>query len=110
MIILRVTKIKIHIILHDFTHRGTWSSTAESTAGNGTNAPVSKPATKIDTSNVDLTKPPPSLEKKDVKNMSKDDLQSLIAARIQAGKKSHAYVAKLEEQHEKKVAAGKPSY
>ena len=42
--------------------------------------------------------------------MSKDDLQSLIAARIQAGKKSHAYVAKLEEQHEKKVAAGKPAF
>ena len=53
-------------------------------AGNGTNAPASKPAAKIDTSNVDLTKPPPSLEKKDVKNMSKDDLQSLIAARIAA--------------------------
>jgi hypothetical protein len=70
-------------------------------------APSTANPNKIDTSDVDLSKGPPVMEKKDVKNMSKDDLQALIAQRISAGKKSHAYVAKLEEQHEKNIASGR---
>jgi hypothetical protein len=59
---------------------------------------------KVDTSNSDLCQPPllPSPSKRDVEQMSRDDLQSLIAARIEAGQKSHAFVAKLEERHEEK--------
>jgi hypothetical protein len=53
---------------------------------------------------------PPSVDqltgtdKKKTATMSKGDLQDLIAARIQAGKKAHEHVAKIEMAHEAKLA------
>jgi hypothetical protein len=53
---------------------------------------------------------PPSVDqltgtdKTKTKNLSKGDLQDLIAARIQAGKKAHEHVAKIEMAHEAKLA------
>ena len=52
--------------------------------------------------------PPPSLNdnpatsKEGVKDMGKDDLQALIAARISAGKQAHAHVKKIEDAFNEK--------